>query len=197
MNQQAEAAWEIHIFLTELGVPYAIIGGMAVQYWGEPRSTQDVDLTVIAPPEGSARLIQQILERFSARIPDAAAFARHNRVILARASNGCPVDISLGVPGYEEQVMLRAVDYDLEPGKGIRICSVEDLIIHKAVAGRAQDIRDIEGILYRRREPLDVSYIRRWLGDFADVLSDPEVRQRFERCWDRVHAGNDPGKSRN
>jgi predicted nucleotidyltransferase len=186
VNGQGEAAWELHLFLSELGVPYAIIGGMAVQCWGEPRFTQDVDLTVIAPPEGSAQLIQQIVGHFSARISDAAAFARRNRVILVRASNGCPVDISLGVPGYEEHVMLRAVEYDLEPGKRIRICSAEDLIIHKAVAGRPQDIRDIEGILYRRRDALDVSYIRRWLSDFADVLTDPEVRQRFERAWKRV-----------
>jgi len=187
VNSQEEAAWELHLFLGDLGAPYAIIGGVAVQHWGDPRFTQDVDLTVVAPPEGSAKLTQQILERFSARIPDAAAFARRNRVILVRASNGCPVDISLGVPGYEESVMLRVVDYEMDPGRSIRICSAEDLVIHKAVAGRPQDIRDIEGIVYRQRDALDVSYIRRWLSDFADVLADPEVRQRFERSWERVH----------
>lgn len=187
MNSQEEAAWELHLFLGDLGAPYAIIGGVAVQHWGDPRFTQDVDLTVVAPPEGPAKLTQQILERFSARIPDAAAFARRNRVILVRASNGCPVDISLGVPGYEESVMLRVVDYEMDPGRSIRICSAEDLVIHKAVAGRPQDIRDIEGIVYRQRDALDVSYIRRWLSDFADVLADPEVRQRFERSWERVH----------
>jgi hypothetical protein len=187
VNSQEEAAWELHLFLGDLGAPYAIIGGVAVQHWGDPRFTQDVDLTVVAPPEGPAKLTQQILERFSARIPDAAAFARRNRVILVRASNGCPVDISLGVPGYEESVMLRVVDYEMDPGRSIRICSAEDLVIHKAVAGRPQDIRDIEGIVYRQRDALDVSYIRRWLSDFADVLADPEVRQRFERSWERVH----------
>jgi hypothetical protein len=28
---------------------YAIIGGLAFQWWGEPRVTKDVDLTVVAP----------------------------------------------------------------------------------------------------------------------------------------------------
>ena len=190
MNSQEEAALELHLFLGDLGAPYAIIGGVAVQHWGEPRFTQDVDLTVVAPPEGSAELTQHILECFPSRIADAAAFARRNRVILVRASNGCPVDISLGVPGYEESVMLRAVDYEMDPGKSIRICSAEDLIIHKAVAGRPQDIRDIEGIVYRQRDALDASYIRRWLSDFADVLADPEVQNRFERSWKRVHLAN-------
>jgi hypothetical protein len=190
VNSQEEAALELHLFLGDLGAPYAIIGGVAVQHWGEPRFTQDVDLTVVAPPEGSAELTQHILECFPSRIADAAAFARRNRVILVRASNGCPVDISLGVPGYEESVMLRAVDYEMDPGKSIRICSAEDLIIHKAVAGRPQDIRDIEGIVYRQRDALDASYIRRWLSDFADVLADPEVQNRFERSWKRVHLAN-------
>ena len=86
--------------------------------------------------------------------------------------------------------MLRAVDYEMDPGKSIRIYSAEDLIIHKAVAGRPQDIRDIEGIVYRQRDALDASYIRRWLSDFADVLADPEVQNRFERSWKRVHLAN-------
>ena len=38
--------------------------------------------------------------------------------------------------------MARAEEHDLAPGKAILICSAEDLIVHKAVAGRAQDIRD-------------------------------------------------------
>ena len=89
----------------------------------------------------------------------------------------------MGLPGYEEEVMRRAVDYELEPAKRVRLCSAEDLIIHKAVAGRAQDVRDIEGVIYRQRNALDTKYIRRWLHDFAEVLGNPEVEQRFERPW--------------
>ena len=45
MNASAEAAWQAHTFFTEQGIPYAIIGGIAVQYWGEPRFTQDIVVT--------------------------------------------------------------------------------------------------------------------------------------------------------
>ena len=41
-----EAAWEVHQVLEDLGIPYAIIGGIAVQYWGEARFTQDTTLIV-------------------------------------------------------------------------------------------------------------------------------------------------------
>ncbi len=188
MNQQEVAAWELHLFLTELCVQYAIIGGMAVLYWGEARFTQDVDITILAPLDNPAEIIRKIFDRFPARLQDAMAFARRNRVILVRASNECPVDISLGLPGFEEEVMRRTVDYELETGKRVRICSAEDLIIHKAVAGRPQDVRDIEGIVYRRRDILDTRYVRHWLHSFAEILADSEIEQRFERPWQCGHA---------
>lgn len=189
MNKQEAAAWELHQFFQTLELPYAVIGGMAVQWWGEPRTTQDVDLTIVAPLDRpSSVIIQQILDRFPARIENALEFARRSRVILITVSSGCPVDISMGLPGYEDEVMRRAVEFDLEPGKAVRVCAAEDLIIHKAIAGRPQDVRDIEGIVYRQRDALGVAIIRRWLQAFAELLDDPEIVERFERPWKRIHS---------
>jgi len=68
------------------------------------------------------------------------------------ASNGYPLDISMGLPGYEDEVMRRAALLEIAPDKSVYICSAEDLIIHKAIAGRPQDLRDIEGIVLRQQE---------------------------------------------
>lgn len=194
MNPREEAAWELHQFFEELDMHYAIIGGVAVQIWGQPRLTIDVDLTAIAPlDQPSSIFIQQVLDRFPARIDNALNFAQRSRVILITASNGCPVDISLGLPGYEDEVMQRAVEFDLELGKTIRVCSAEDLIIHKAIAGRPQDVRDVEGIVYRQRDQLDVAIIRRWLQAFAELLDNPEIIERFERPWRRIHSSGRAG----
>lgn len=186
MNQREQAAWELHTVFRDLGISYVIIGGMAVQHWGEPRFTQDVDVTVAAPLEDVQAFLERVVERLQPRIADAVAFARRHRVLLVRAANGCPVDISLGLPGYEDEMMHRAVDFPLARGKSVRICSAEDLIIHKAVAGRPQDVRDIEGIVYRQREALDVRYIRRWLREFAEILGNPQIEERFERPWGKL-----------
>jgi len=231
MNRLIEAALELHEFLTRHAIPYAMIGGVAVQAWGEPRLTIDLDITVLTPSEDIGPFVQLLLQQFAPRVPDPVGFARRTRVVLIQASkslsenarskprseaewrpqqrgvtlngprrhsagasclttnkfqtssNGCNVDISLGVPGYEEEVIRRAVDYEVAPGKTVRLCSAEDLIIHKAVAGRPQDLIDIEGIVYRQGDHLDVEYIRRWLKEFADVLEMPEILGRFERAW--------------
>lgn len=183
MNLRYYAAWEIHLFLVSRGIPYAIIGGTALPRWGEPRFTRDVDLVVMAPlKEGIDKFVQSLVAYFPSRVANPVVFARQTRMILIRASNHCDVDISIGLPGYEEDVMRRAVDYDLEAGKAVRLCSAEDLIIHKCVSGRPQDISDVHGVILRQKKELDVAYIRKWLRAFAK-LTGPEVLKRFERAW--------------
>lgn len=46
------AAGELQRFCERQGWRFCLIGGVAVQRWGEPRFTQDVDLTLLT---GSAR----------------------------------------------------------------------------------------------------------------------------------------------
>ena len=66
------------------------------------------------------------------------------------------------------------------------MCSAEDLIIHKAVAGRPQDVVDIETVVLRQGRRLDVGYIRRWLGEFSDLLANPDVLERFEQAYRKL-----------
>ena len=65
----------------------------------------------------------------------------------------------------------------------MRLCSAEDLIIHKALAGRPHDVLDLEGVVARQGAALDVPYVRRWLEELARLADDPEVAARFERIW--------------
>lgn len=186
MNPRFEAAWEIHQFFAAHRIAYAIIGGMALPRWGEPRFTKDVDLVVLSSlTEGAEPFARLVYGRYPPRRTEIEPMllARLYRMVLIQASNGCDIDISLGMPGYEDAVMRRAVDYELEPSKVVRICSAEDLIIHKCTAGRPQDLSDVEGVIIRQRTLLDVPYIRKWLRFFANEKPDPEILERFERAW--------------
>lgn len=183
MNRQFETAWRLHRFLTERGIPYAIIGGLAAQRWGEPRFTRDVDLTILLTPGAEAAALRELVATFPGRLPDAVAFALEHRVLLVTVPEGCEADISLGLPGFEEQVIARAAPYDLGEGRQVRLCSAEDLVVYKAVAGRPRDLEDIEGIVARQGRALDVAYIRSRLRGLADLASDPEMPAHFERAW--------------
>lgn len=59
---------------------------MAVQFWGEPRFTQDIDLTVSAPLDGLEKFVQHILDVFTPHIDDALTFAKKDRIVLVEAS---------------------------------------------------------------------------------------------------------------
>jgi len=126
------------------------------------------------------------LSVFSPRITDALEFAIRNRVCFVRRRQGCDINILLGIPGYEEEAINRAVDCGLTEGYVVRICSAEDLIIHKAVAGRPQDLFDIESIIMRQGDKLQVKYPRKWLKEFSHLLESKEIIERFEAPWKRV-----------
>ncbi|MBP9502457.1 MAG: nucleotidyl transferase AbiEii/AbiGii toxin family protein [Candidatus Promineofilum sp.] len=183
MRQVEDDLWEVHAVLIRLHLPYAIIGGAAVQIWGEPRFTQDLDLAVLAPIELLSDTVDQILAYLHPRFEDAREFAHRNRVLLVQTSTGYPVDVSFGLPGYEEMVIERAIDQEIAPGKSVRFCSPEDLIIHKSVAGRIQDVLDIQSVISRHMNELDLAYIRNWLKLFAEWLESDDVIDRFEKAW--------------
>ena len=186
MNQQFETAWRLDRFFTDRGIPYAIIGGFAVQRWGQPRFTRDVDVTILLPPGGEAATLRELVAAFPARVEDPVDFALEHRVLPLTVPGGSEADVSLGLPGYEEEAIARGVAYDLGGGRNVRLCSAEDLVIHKALAGRAQDVLDIEGIVARQGKALDVAYVRRWLVELGRVSDDPEVPARFERIWTAI-----------
>lgn len=187
MNPLLAAAVEFHEFLTARAIPYAIIGGIAVQFWGEPRGTRDLDLTIAAPTERVDEILEALLAHFAARTPDAAGFAHQNRVLLLAASNGAPVDVSLGLPGYEDEVMARTLRVSLDADHQVCVCSPEDLIIHKAVAGRPIDLKDLIVVVAGQAARLDTAYIRRWLTFFSDALAMPDPLAHFEAAWRKAH----------
>jgi hypothetical protein len=183
MNLQFEAARELHAFFSSNNISYCIIGGIALQHWGEPRFTQDVDATVLIAFGEEDKLLKKIFSAFKPRITDAFDFTLKNRVCLVSSSQGCPIDISFGIPGYEDEVMRRAVECTIGENVVIKICSAEDLIIHKAVAGRPKDLDDIESVIIRMAKKLDDDYIILWLHQFAELLEMPEITDRFQKPW--------------
>lgn len=181
-----DTAVEIASFLDEQNIPYAIIGGLAVQYWGEARTTRDVDIVVLVAPDRLDSFLDAAVRTFKPRLQDAVPFAQTNRVLLISGRDGTPVDISLGIPGYEEEVIRRAIIVTLPGQRTIRLISPEDLIIHKCIAGRPRDQEDIERILVRQKLLVDIDYIRQWLSELAGLIEDHDVVMVFESALQKA-----------
>jgi Nucleotidyl transferase AbiEii toxin, Type IV TA system len=106
MNALFAAAAEIQQFLQRAGERYCFIGGVALQRWGEPRFTRDVDLTLLCPYGAEAQAVDRLLARFAERIPDARTFALQHRVLLLQGATDVPIDVALGGIPFEERGLL-------------------------------------------------------------------------------------------
>jgi len=137
-----------------------------VQRWGEPRLTQDVDLTLLTGFGHEAPFVDGLLEGFRGRITEARDFALQNRVLLLFAANGVPLDVSLGAMPFEERAAMRASAFDVGSGVLLTTCSAEDLVVHKVFAGRDKDWLDVDGIVRRQGNAID----RRTIWNELDAL---------------------------
>ena len=162
--------------LERLGLAYCVIGGIAAGWWSIPRATKDVDFKVLVPGTDYAGVRTSISKVYPV---NARPNAPENKLILSVDVAGVAVDFLLAVPGFDEGIVNRAVPAKFS-GRSVPICTAEDLIVMKAIAGRGQDWLDIERLLAVRRGELDFTYLENWLGQFAEALEDPEMLSRFE-----------------
>lgn len=175
------AAVRLQAFCDRQGWRSCFIGGIAVQRWGEPRVTRDVDLTLLAGFGSEDDFIVPLLGAYPARITDAAEFARMNRTLLLSTPEGVGIDITLGAFPFEENAVSRATLFSFGPGLDVRTCSAEDLIVYKLFASRPLDIRDAEGVAIRNYGRLDWTYIEAQLRPLAEIKEDVEMLQTMHR----------------
>jgi hypothetical protein len=181
VNEVFRAAVELQEFCEQRGWRYCFIGGLALQRWGEPRETVDVDLTLISGFGTEEVFIRDLLAAFEPRVENAPAFAISNRVLLLRAPSGVGLDIALGGLPFEESAVARSSLFTLPDGKAVRTCSAEDLIVMKAFAARTKDWLDLEGILVRQAGKLDWPFILSQISPLAELKGAPEIVGELEK----------------
>ena len=184
MNVLDLALGQAITFLETQGYRYAVIGGIANQLWGEERFTRDVDLKVIVPDLDYAAVRAAIRAAFP---EPGRPHAPDNPFVVSVNIKGVIVGFLLALPGYEEQIVTRAARRNLGDLQ-VWVCAPEDLVIQKAIAGRAKDWQDIEGVLIEQYGHLDIAYVANWLTQFAELLEQPEILTRYRGIKNRITA---------
>lgn len=180
MNRIFSAVKDVAEFMDSQGWEFCVIGGLAVQRWGEPRTTLDVDLTLLTGVGNEEQYAGALLDHFGSRIPDALSFALTRRVLLLIAANGTAVDVSFGALAFEVDMVGRAVREEFAPGLVLPCCTAEDLVVMKAFASRPRDWLDVEGVVVRQ-DQLDQSYILRQLRILCELKEAPEIVERTRK----------------
>jgi hypothetical protein len=188
VNRLEAAVVDVVSHLEGHRVPYMVIGGFANLYWGRPRLTQDVDIKIEVAESAWADLIANLRQQFSLLAGDPLGFLRETRVIPLATRGGVGVDLVLvGLP-YEEEAIRRAVGVDIG-GKSVRICTAEDLIIHKIVSDRIRDRDDVEGVILSRARLLDRTYLDPKIREVAQGLERPDIEDFYHSCLKKAGLG--------
>lgn len=180
MNGLFQAGLEIQNFIQKKQWRFCFIGGLAVIRWGEPRMTQDIDLSLLTGFGDEKKYVEDILKTFRSRISNSIDFAIRNRVLLIIASNGVAVDISLSGLPFESQMIKRATPFAFDENCTIITCSAEDLIILKAFADREIDWNDIMGVVVKQRQNIDFEYIFEQLEPLCELKEAPDILKKLK-----------------
>ena len=171
----AEKLLAIHVALDRDDLAHAFGGAIALAYYGEPRTTVDVDCNVFAPVEALDR-VERVLSPLGV---DFGQLDRRRVIVdgFARMPWGRnPVDLFFSHDPFHDamEAALRRVPFG---DTMIPILAPEHLVACKAIFDRPKDWLDIPQVMVGV-EAFDAEEVRRWLG--AIVGADNQRRTRFD-----------------
>ena len=182
MTHLIEVASGLQHVLDAFGWRFCFIGGVAVQHWGEPRLTRDVDVSLLTGFGREEEFIDPLLAAYPARLTGARAFALQRRVLLLKSPDGIGIDISLAALPFEQRAIERAARIEVLPGLPLHLCSAEDLLISKIFAARPLDLEDARSILVRQgTSKLDLTHVETELSSLAD-LAEVDLLYTYRKC---------------
>jgi len=149
--------------------------------YGNGCQAQDIDLCLLCGFGYEEDFVKPLIKKYKSRTEDPLSFAMTNRVLLLYASNGVAVDISLSGLPFEDEMIQRATSFLFSPDCSLITCSAEDLVVLKAFAERSKDWSDIEGIVMRCGENLDIDYIIKQLAPLVELKESPEIVEKLKK----------------
>lgn len=170
--------------LERAGLPYMVIGGQAVLLYGEPRLTKDIDITIGADLDRLPDILNLVQSLELKVLVQPETFTRQTMVLpCADPGTGIRLDLIFSATPYEQQAMGRVRTVKVGSAE-VRFASLEDLLIHKVIAGRPRDLEDVRGVLLKNAQA-DLPYVRKWLSEFSTALGEP-LLARFDQIVEEI-----------
>lgn len=169
---------ELAAIFKEAQLPYALIGGLAVNAWVRPRATNDVGFVVLARRDAIQAVEQALLNNgfTHVRRQDSGEGSGPDFVQMYNRELGWGVDLQVAKTEYQEEIIRRAV---VTSDDGIAVATPEDVVVLKLIANRSVDNKDLLNLA--ELPNLDWAYIERWAATWQVEDRLQEVRDLMER----------------
>ncbi len=153
----AEALRDLVTHLTEDGVAFAIVGGLAASAQGEARFTRDVDIAVSVADDEQAEAVVFGLSNRGYVVVTTVEQEATGRLATARLRHcsGVSCDLVFATSGIEAEVVATATRVDVFPDLEVPTASPEALLSMKTLSAteqRPRDLEDLRAILHANPE---------------------------------------------
>ena len=180
---------KLAVHLDRQKVPYMIIGGQAVLLYGSPRLTRDIDITLGVDTE-YFYLVEKVCRKMGLKLLPSKpqAFVNETHVLPAEEMKSkIRIDFIFSFTPYERQALAQVKKVPID-NYLVKFAAVEDIIIHKMLAGRAIDLEDVKNILIKNSK-IDFKYIKGWLSKFDKLVEQQGIVKKFKNIVSFVKHG--------
>jgi len=146
----------------ENNIDYVIVGGFAAIFYGNPRTTMDLDVVMQIKEIDIEKVVKFFKENgFFADTEDmSAAFKERSHCTVEYKGTMFRIDIKGVYDEMDRRTIKNKVKADFH-GTKMYIASPEDTIINKLIFARERDIMDAMGIYARQMGKLDEKYLEK------------------------------------
>ncbi len=157
MNDLRSVLAEVAVALRSQDCAWALMGGLAVSTYVEPRFTRDVDLAVAVADDGEAERLVLSLQAGGYRMTMVLEQEAQDRLATVRlvppggSATGVVIDLMFASSGIEPEICRDAQMLEVFSGVTVPVCRPGHLIALKVLARddrrRPQDLLDLRALL--------------------------------------------------
>jgi len=159
-----QALGDIYDCVEALGVSPVLAGGLAVSFWGHPRSTQDIDLAILVE---NKKHFEDELTRLGLKAKKPGRWIDLGVVQVSQWTLSlenqyidCKIDFLTSDSAFHREAIAHAPSAEFTGvDRELKVLSLEDLLLFKAASGRMIDLADIRTLCEIHHEALDVDYL--------------------------------------
>lgn len=152
--------------LEKLKIPYVVTGGLAVAYWGLPRSTHDIDIIIEIDSSKVDAILKAFQKDFYISREGIESMLEHNiSFSIIHNESGIKIDFwPVDKKDKHKSAEFKRASKENVFGKKISMIAPEDLIIVKLQwfkdSNSSRHLEDIKSIF--KISKVDLKYIKNW-----------------------------------
>lgn len=177
---QEEVVKKIAITFKRNNIPYMLTGAIAVNYYGRPRFTHDLDVVTEIQLKDAERITKLFKDKFYVSIEGITDAIEHRTMFnLIHLETGFKIDCWILKVGEYDGVSFSRRKKEIVFDEEIYISSPEDLILTKLdwykKSGLQKHYNDALGIFEIQAGKLDLKYIRKWASQLSFLATVEQI----------------------